>query len=87
MDLRTQLQSAVGHTYTLERELGGGGMSPVFQLYRGKAAEGLNDPDGAKEHYARVVRWLGDCDPELVPLREQARDALARLSAEPRGGS
>jgi tRNA A-37 threonylcarbamoyl transferase component Bud32/tetratricopeptide (TPR) repeat protein len=29
-DLRTQLQSAVGHTYTLERELGGGGMSRVF---------------------------------------------------------
>ena len=30
MDLRAQLQSAVGHTYTLERELGGGGMSRVF---------------------------------------------------------
>ena len=30
MDLRTQLQSVVGDTYTLERELGGGGMSRVF---------------------------------------------------------
>jgi len=29
-DLRAQLQSAVGATYTLERELGGGGMSRVF---------------------------------------------------------
>ncbi len=29
-DLRTQLQSALGATYTLERELGGGGMSRVF---------------------------------------------------------
>jgi serine/threonine protein kinase len=29
-DLRTQLQSSVGNTYTLERELGGGGMSRVF---------------------------------------------------------
>jgi serine/threonine-protein kinase len=30
MDLRTQLQSAVGDTYILDRELGGGGMSRVF---------------------------------------------------------
>ena len=29
-DLREQLQSALGATYTLERELGGGGMSRVF---------------------------------------------------------
>jgi serine/threonine protein kinase len=29
-DLRAQLQSAVGATYTLERELGGGGMSRVW---------------------------------------------------------
>ena len=30
MDLRDQLQAALGTTYTLERELGGGGMSRVF---------------------------------------------------------
>ena len=30
MDLRDQLQSALGHAYTIERELGGGGMSRVF---------------------------------------------------------
>ena len=29
-DLRTQLQSTLGDGYTLERELGGGGMSRVF---------------------------------------------------------
>ena len=29
-DLRTQLQATLGDTYTLERELGGGGMSRVF---------------------------------------------------------
>ena len=57
----------------------------LIELYRGEVAEGLNEPDDAKEHYARVVRWWRDCDRELVPLREQARDALARLSAEPRG--
>src|SRR5436305_5010374 len=30
MDLRQQLQRTLGTTYTLERELGGGGMSRVF---------------------------------------------------------
>src|SRR5689334_2966418 len=30
MDLRDQLQTTLGNTYTLERELGGGGMSRVF---------------------------------------------------------
>src|SRR5919197_4054089 len=30
MDQRSQLQSALGSAYTLERELGGGGMSRVF---------------------------------------------------------
>src|SRR4051812_35682727 len=29
-DLRAQLDSALGHTYSIERELGGGGMSRVF---------------------------------------------------------
>ena len=29
-DLRTQLQTTLGDGYTLERELGGGGMSRVF---------------------------------------------------------
>ena len=29
-DLRSQLQHTLGNTYTLERELGGGGMSRVF---------------------------------------------------------
>ena len=29
-DLRAQLQSALGDAYTIERELGGGGMSRVF---------------------------------------------------------
>ena len=29
-DLRTQLEATLGESYTLERELGGGGMSRVF---------------------------------------------------------
>jgi serine/threonine-protein kinase len=43
MDLRAQLQSAVGHTYSLERELGGGGMSRVF-LFRQETAGGTSVP-------------------------------------------
>src|SRR5882762_1820250 len=30
MDLRTQLQDSLGRSYTIERELSGGGMSRVF---------------------------------------------------------
>lgn len=30
MDLREQLQQTLGSSYTLDRELGGGGMSRVF---------------------------------------------------------
>jgi hypothetical protein len=30
MDLLSQLQNTLGTTYTLDRELGGGGMSRVF---------------------------------------------------------
>jgi serine/threonine-protein kinase len=55
----------------------------VVELYRGQAAEGLGEVDRARRHYGNVVRWLADSDPELVPLRERAREALARLSAEP----
>jgi serine/threonine-protein kinase len=32
MDLRDQLQRTLGDTYTLERELGGGGMSRAFVM-------------------------------------------------------
>jgi hypothetical protein len=32
MDLRDQLQATLIGSYTLERELGGGGMSPVAEL-------------------------------------------------------
>jgi hypothetical protein len=55
----------------------------LVELYRGQVAEGLGDAEVAKLHFDRVTRWWRDCDPELVPIREQARAALARLSAEP----
>jgi hypothetical protein len=31
-DLRAQLEAALGGAYTVERELGGGGMSRVFEF-------------------------------------------------------
>ena len=30
MEMREQLRRTLGHAYTLDRELGGGGMSQVF---------------------------------------------------------
>ena len=57
----------------------------LIQLYRARASEGLGDLEGAKTSYGNVVRWWKQCDPELVPIREQAREALARLTAEPTG--
>ncbi len=57
----------------------------LVELYRGQAVEGLGDRAKARDHYARVVRWLGRCDPEFVPVREEGRTALARLTAEPAG--
>jgi hypothetical protein len=55
------------------------------ELYLGRSAEGLGERDRAKEHFGNVVRWWRQCDPELVPLREEARVALAQLTAEPTG--
>ena len=57
----------------------------LIHFYRAQAAEGLGDVEGAKTSYGNVVRWWKQCDPELVPIREQAREALARLTAEPTG--
>jgi serine/threonine-protein kinase len=54
----------------------------LVELYRGRVAEGLGERDDAREHYARVVRWWRQADPELRPLWEQAREALARLTGE-----
>jgi putative alpha-1,2-mannosidase len=60
-------------------------MYAVNQFYLGRIAEELGQPESAKEHYARTVRWWKDCDPELRPFREQAREALSRLTGEGTG--
>ncbi|MBI4513647.1 MAG: hypothetical protein HY702_05995 [Gemmatimonadetes bacterium] len=52
------------------------------QFYLGQIYEALGDPEQAKLHYARFVRWWEDCDPELRPWWERGRQALARLTRE-----
>jgi serine/threonine-protein kinase len=84
-DLRAQLQSALGDSYTLDRELGGGGMSHVFlateralqrqvviKVVRPELAEGLS-----AERFAREVR---------LSARLQQANIVPVLSAGDAGG-
>lgn len=48
-------------------------------LYLGKTYEELGDLPAAKLRYEQFVRWWRDCDPELRPLWEEGRRAVARL--------
>ncbi len=57
--------------------------STPAEFYLGQTYEALGDGEKAKLHYARFVRWWEDCDPELRPLWERGRQALARLAREP----
>jgi tetratricopeptide (TPR) repeat protein len=52
----------------------------LVELYLGRTYEALDDPEQAIFHYDRFVRWWEDCDPELQPLWEQGREALAHLT-------
>jgi tetratricopeptide (TPR) repeat protein len=54
------------------------------ELYLGRIYEALGQPDEAVEHYDRFVTWWQYADPPLQPLWEEGREALARLSGEPR---
>lgn len=77
MNLRDQLQGALGTTYTLERELGGGGMSRVFvaietalgrkvviKVLAPELAAGVSG-----ERFAREIRLAANLQhPNIVPL-------------------
>jgi TolB-like protein/tetratricopeptide (TPR) repeat protein len=77
MELRERLQSTLGSTYTVERELGGGGMSRVFlaretalgrnvvvKVLSGEVIAGLSS-----ERFAREVRLAASLQhPNIVPV-------------------
>jgi tetratricopeptide (TPR) repeat protein/TolB-like protein len=62
---------------------GGVLMTTPSEYYLGVIAESRGDVEQAKLHYARVVRWWANADPELPPLWEQGQRALERLTREP----
>ncbi len=76
-DLRSQLQSTLGDGYTLERELGGGGMSRVFvaqehALGRDVVVKVLSPERAAAlsaERFAREIKLAAALqDPHIVPV-------------------
>jgi eukaryotic-like serine/threonine-protein kinase len=76
-DLQQRLQDSLGSNYTLQRELGGGGMSRVFlaedrQLGRRVVVKVLNPEVGSGlsgERFAREIRFAAQLqDPRIVPL-------------------
>jgi hypothetical protein len=78
-DLRTELHNTLGSGYTLERELGGGGMSPVFvaqdhALGREVVVKLLSPERAASlsaERFAREVKLAAALqDPHIVPVPE-----------------
>ena len=48
-------------------------------LYLGKTYEALGNLAEARREYELFARDWQDCDPELRPLLEEARQALGRL--------
>ncbi|MDQ3080670.1 MAG: protein kinase [Gemmatimonadota bacterium] len=77
MNLRDELQAALGTTYTLERELGGGGMSRVFLAVENalgrKVVIKVLAPELAAgvsgERFAREIRLAANLQhPNIVPL-------------------
>jgi tetratricopeptide (TPR) repeat protein len=57
-------------------------MPALVEYDLGRIAEQLGNREQARYHYARMVRWWEDADPELKPLWEEGRRALARVTAE-----
>ena len=57
-------------------------MPALVEYDLGRISERLGDREQARYHYSRMVRWWQDADPELKPLWEEGRRALARVTAE-----
>jgi hypothetical protein len=54
----------------------------LWTLLRGRAAERLNQKELALQSYAWVAGMWRKPDPELAPYVSEAREGLARLTAE-----
>jgi hypothetical protein len=57
---------------------------PLTYLALGRTYEAADKPDSAALAYGRFVRLWDKADPELQSRVSEAREALARLTAEPR---
>jgi hypothetical protein len=71
MDLREQLQATLSGSYTLERELGGGGMSRVFVAEELHAADGWRLGSQRTEAHGGLSLPYADCRPafeDRIPL-------------------
>lgn len=75
--LRAQLQAALGSTYTIERELGGGGMSRVFAAREDrlgrtvviKVLPSASELEVSAERFEREIRMIASLqDPHIVPI-------------------
>ncbi|MDX1660253.1 MAG: BTAD domain-containing putative transcriptional regulator [Gemmatimonadota bacterium] len=55
---------------------------PLADLRLGKAYDALGQPLKARDHFARVARWLEKADPDVQPIREEALVEMARLRRE-----
>ena len=53
---------------------------PLYQRELGKVYEALGEYDKARESYEYFVHYWADADPELQPMVEEAREAIARLT-------
>ena len=57
---------------------------PLTYLALGRTYEAADKPDSAALAYGRFLRLWDKADPELQGRVSEAREALARLTAEPR---
>ena len=57
---------------------------PLTYLALGRTYEAADKPDSAAIAYGRFIRLWDMADPELQGRVTEAREALARLTAEPR---
>jgi hypothetical protein len=72
-DLRSELAAALADRYTIERELGRGGMATVFLALLGEPEKALDQLEPLlKVPYSLSPGWLR-IDPMFDPLRKNPR--------------